>query len=208
MNNIDRIYNESKDIKDYSKNYLLYMGELLNSLDAQGLEDFLTEIESVRKTGNTIFIAGNGGSASTASHIAMDLSQVFYKIPSFNPPFKAISLADNTSTVTAIGNDFGYEEVFTKQLKNLYKDGDILIVISVSGNSANVLMAVEWVKSVGGKTVGFLGFDGGKLKDICDLSILVKTPKGEYGPVEDVHLILNHLFFNWFYNKYRDGRAE
>ena len=94
-----------------------------------------------------------------------------------------------------------YENIFINQLKIHYKEGDCLIVISASGNSPNVLKAVEWVRSKGGKIIGFLGFTGGELLSLCDVSIHIKTKPGEYGPVEDAHLIMNHILAHWFQNK-------
>ena len=93
------------------------------------------------------------------------------------------------------------ENIFINQLKIHYKEGDCLIVISASGNSPNVLKAVEWVRSKGGKIIGFLGFTGGELLSLCDVSIHIKTKPGEYGPVEDAHLIMNHILAHWFQNK-------
>ena len=100
--------------------------------------------------------------------------------------------------ITAIANDTGYENIFLNQLKIHYKTGDLLIILSASGNSLNLIKACEWVKKKSGKTIGILGFDGGKLLKKCDLTIHIKTEKNEYGPVEDVQLILNHIFAHWF----------
>ncbi len=115
--------------------------------------------------------------------------------------FKVFSLVDNNSVITAIANDVGYENIFVNQLKIHYRPGDCLIVISASGNSPNVLKAAEWMKSRGEKIIGLLGFSGGKLIDMCDVKIHVKTEPGEYGPVEDGHLIMNHILAHWFQNK-------
>lgn len=207
MNNIDKIYSNSQNLQSFSKAYLSYMGELFNALNSSDMEEFINELEIARKAEKTIFIIGNGGSAATASHMSMDLDQIFFKLPSFVPAFKTISLANNTPLITAISNDFGYEHIFTKQLEIQYEKGDILIAISASGNSPNVVNATTFVKSRGGKVLGLLGFDGGKLKGLCNTSIVVNTSRGEYGPVEDIHLILNHLFFAWFYNKYKGDRG-
>ena len=95
--------------------------------------------------------------------------------------------------MTAIGNDEGYDQIFQKQLEVLFNDGDILVAISASGNSPNIMKAIEYVKSKNGYVVGLTGFDGGKLKQASDLSIHLDTPKGEYGPVEDFHMIVDHL---------------
>ena len=158
----------------------------------------LNEIEAVencfllaRKNKKTVFFIGNGGSAATASHFAQDLGEVGRKAKV--PGFKSLSLTDNTSLITAAGNDHGYDKIFTVQLEELFGAGDVLVAISASGNSPNVVNAVEFAKKAGGITIGFIGFSGGKLKDICDHVIHAKTPSGEYGPVEDVHLIMDHL---------------
>jgi len=111
--------------------------------------------------------------------------------------FRALALTDNTSVMTAIANDDGYENIFVNQLKIHYREGDKLVVISASGNSPNVIAAAKWVKSKGGKVIGLVGFDGGALKGICDILIHIETQKGEYGPVEDIHTIIDHLVANW-----------
>ena len=103
--------------------------------------------------------------------------------------------------MTAIANDVGYENLFLGQLEIHYRPGDKLIAISASGNSPNVVRAVEWVKQRGGRTIGLVGFDGGKLREMCDVVVHVKAASGEYGPVEDAHLILNHILAHWFQNK-------
>jgi len=99
--------------------------------------------------------------------------------------------------MTAIANDDGYDNLFVNQLKIHYRDGDKLVVISANGNSRNVVAAAEWVKQCTGRTISIVGFDGGKLKDTCDIVIHVKTEKGECGPVEDIHMIIDHLISNW-----------
>ena len=103
--------------------------------------------------------------------------------------------------LSAISNDVGYENVFINQLKIHYKKGDAILVISASGNSENLIRAVKYVNKNKGSTLSLLGFDGGKLLKLCDSSILVKTKKGEFGPVEDAHLIINHIIAHWFQNK-------
>ena len=113
-------------------------------------------------------------------------------------PFKIISLTDNNAVNSAIANDVGFENLFVSQIKNLYQKGDMLIVLSVSGNSKNIINAAKWFKRKRGKIFGILGFDGGKLKKICNDYILIKSKKGEYGPVEDSQLIINHILAHWY----------
>ena len=122
-------------------------------------------------------------------------------------PFRAFSLTDNVALMTAIANDNGYHNLFVNQLRIYYRSGDLLIAISASGNSPNIIAAAEWVKQRSGKVLGLLGFDGGRLKDMCDVAIHVETPKGEFGPVEDIHLIMDHLIANWLQYKMKNDKA-
>jgi len=201
MNNIEKAYKRVKSIGQFSKEYLSYLSETLNRVDENEINRLAAIFESSRLNGNTIFIAGNGGSASTATTMANDIGFDIIKKTATNKPFRVFSLVDNNSIITAIANDVGYENIFVNQLKIHYRPGDCLIAISASGNSPNVLKAAEWVKSKNGSIIGFLGFTGGKLIEFCDIKIHVKTEPGEYGPVEDAHLIMNHILAHWFQNK-------
>ena len=200
MNNLEKIYKKTGlNVKSFSENYVEYLITLLNELDHEKVEECVIELEKARQKGNTIFIIGNGGSASTASHIGNDFGLAVLKT-SKNPnnkSYRALPLTDNVSVISAIGNDSSYNDIFLDQLKVHYRKGDILISISASGNSPNLLSASNWVNQQGGTTIGWLGFDGGKLKDMVDIPIVVKSPKGEYAPVEDVHLIINHIIVTW-----------
>ncbi len=196
MNNLKTMYAKKAGFRQFAAEYFAYLGKLLSELDLSAVEELLREFERSRESGNTVLIAGNGGSAATASHMANDMALGTW-CGEGTKPFRVISVTDNNAVMTAIGNDNGFEHVFLHQLKMIYRPGDRLIVISASGNSMNLVTAVEWVKKNGGKTIGLLGFDGGKLAKLCDLVILVKTPKGEYAPVEDVHMILDHLVLSY-----------
>lgn len=201
MNNIEKIYRESKNIGEFASGYFGYLKNILNSLDPISLKQLSDEFEDSSEKGSTIFVAGNGGSAATATTMANDIGFDIIKKTGTDKPFKVLSLSDNISVITAIANDVGYENAFINQLKIHYRKGDKLLVISASGNSENVVKAAKWVRTNGGRVIGFLGFDGGKLKDLSDVVIHVKTEPGEYGPVEDTHLILNHVLAHWFQNK-------
>lgn len=185
----------------YINAYLSKIKELLDSLDTKAVEKAISILEAAYHNGNFVYIMGNGGSASTASHMANDLSKGIKA--ETGKHFKALSLTDNTSLFTAISNDEGYEEVFVNQLKVFLKRNDVVIGISASGSSPNVLNALKYAKDNGAKTIGLVGFDGGKMKDIVDVCIHIKTPNGWYGPVEDVHLILNHIISGYFNEKFR-----
>ena len=201
MNNINAAYNSSERFSEFSKKYFNYLSEIQKNIDLNELDKFAEEFLHAREEGNTIFIAGNGGSAATATTMANDIGFDIIKKTGTDKPFRVFALTDNSSVITAISNDVGYENIFINQLKIHYRKGDKLVVISASGNSKNVILAAEWVKSQGGKVLGMLGFDGGALRGMCDLSILVPSISGDYGPVEDMHLTINHLLAHWFQNK-------
>lgn len=190
MRKLEVIYPAIKTASDHVQDYTAQMTQILSGLDRDAIADFITLLLQARKKGNNIYFIGNGGSASTATHFTNDLAAC---TPPKTPPFRAVSLTDNHAVMTAISNDYGYVNVFVKQLESLYSEDDLLVAISASGNSANVLKAVEYAKQRGGITIGLTGFDGGKLKDLADHVIHVPTANGEYGPVEDTHLMINHL---------------
>ena len=200
-NKINQIYKKTTNASEFSLEYFKYLNNVLLNIEHKKIENFINTLDKLRNKKNTIFIAGNGGSATTASTMANDLGFDIIKKTKTSKPFKMLSLTDNNGVMTAISNDVGYENIFTSQLKIHFKPGDALLVISASGNSSNLINAVKWVKSKNGSTLGLLGFDGGKLLKECDTSILVKANKGEYGPVEDAHLIINHIIAHWFQNK-------
>ncbi len=150
-----------------------------------------------------VFTLGNGGSSSTASHMAADLAK--NTIGPNMRRFRILSLNDNTSIMTALANDMGYENVFCEQLMNLITAGDLLVVISASGNSENVLKATRYAQERSAQVVGLLGFDGGRAAAIADLSIVV--PSDHYGVIEDAHLIINHIFVDYFRTRLAQDRA-
>ncbi|TAJ10930.1 MAG: SIS domain-containing protein [Nitrospirae bacterium] len=196
MQTLEIILKESSDPAQFARAYLDYLSGLLRRLDSQSIAAFIGELESARLKGNTVFVVGNGGSAATASHMANDFSVGAHPRDG-SPPFRVLALTDNVAAMTAIGNDAGYENLFVYQLRVHYRPGDRLIAISASGNSPNIAEAARWVKKQGGRVIGLVGFDGGELKRLSDLLIHVETPKGEYGPVEDIHMIMDHLVYAW-----------
>ena len=200
MNNIECMINDFTEIKGYAENYLRYISELIKKVDTNAIASFVEELEKARKNENITFFIGNGGSAATASHMANDFG-IGSCVAQNEKPYRVLALTDNMAKMTAIANDYGYDKVFVEQLKMHYKPGDKLVAISASGNSANIIAAAEWVKKRKGTVIGLVGFDGGKLKYICDIVIHIATRKGEYGPVEDVHAILGHLIYTWLRSK-------
>ena len=194
MNNIDQIYSESLSIKDYSKSYIDYLSSVLSNISLTDIEKFVEVLLEARERESSIFFIGNGGSAATASHFANDIA---IGTRTYEKPFRAISLCDNQAVITAIANDDGYEKIFSQQLQVLLKKQDVVVAISASGNSPNLLDAIDTAKKMNTITVGISAFDGGKMKEMVDISVHVPTEKGEYGPAEDAHMVLDHLISNY-----------
>lgn len=203
MNNIERLCSGSQSASEFSRLYFGYLKQALDSIEPESIDRLVEEFENARVSGNTIFIAGNGGSATTATSMANDIGFDVIKKSGTDKPFRVLALTDNTSVLTAIANDVGYENVFLNQLKIHYRPGDKLLAISASGNSPNVVTAAEWVRQQGGSVLSFVGFTGGKLKEISNVVVHVRSQAGEYGPVEDAHLVLNHILAHWFQFKLR-----
>ena len=182
---------QTNEIKSLIENYLLAFERLLKSIDRSAIERISHRLCAARESGATIFIAGNGGSAAIASHLVNDLGKATKRPGS--PPVRVMSLSDNVSWLTALANDEGYERVFAGQLENFAKKGDVLVVISSSGNSLNLVRAVELARTREVTIIGLLGFDGGTLKPLTDDCLLVSTAKGSYGLVEPMHEMICHL---------------
>ena len=168
--------------------YVAAFQRILERLDLAAVERVVDQLRLARDAGRTIYIAGNGGSASTASHWVNDLGKATKQ--SGRPWLRVMCLSDNVSWLTALGNDEGYERVFAGQLENFARPGDVLIVISASGNSRNLIRAVELARSRAMVTIALLGFDGGALKDQVDEYVWLATPQGAYGLVETGHSLV------------------
>ena len=190
MNNIDKFFFDDNDPQAFTKAYFSYLNTVLQNIDTAEVAQFVGTILDARERGVTVYIIGNGGSAATASHFANDFS---IGTNDYEKPFRVTSLTDNVAVLSAIGNDFGYDEIFVRQLRVHAKKGDVLVGISASGNSLNLINAFDFAKIAGIKTVAITAFDGGKMKSIADEGIHVATGAKEYGPAEDAHMILDHL---------------
>ena len=187
--------NDASSSRKFSENYFSYLKILIDELSIENISKFIELILQTRENDKTIYFIGNGGSASTASHFVNDISLGSRQ---FEKPFRAISLCDNQAVITAIGNDDGYENIFLQQLQTQAKSGDSMVCISASGNSQNLLKAVEWSKANGIYTISLTAFDGGYLKQHTDLNIHVPTKIGEYGPAEDLHMVICGLIGSYF----------
>lgn len=203
MNNIDRFF--TRDPVAFAGAYLNYLQSVLRRIDTAEIGRFIETLLDARKRGATIFFIGNGGSAATASHFANDLS---IGTNDYDQPFRAMSLTDNVPIITAIGNDFGYEDIFVRQLRILGRKGDVLVGISASGNSPNVLKAFDYALSTGIRTVAITAFDGGKMKRLADEGIHAPTEPKEYGPAEDAHMVLDHLVGAYLMRFVRAGNGR
>ena len=166
---------------------------VINGLDTDQVGRVADALDNAFKAGKRIFVAGNGGSAATASHMACDLAKTTLGKSTTLPVqrIKAIALTDNMPLITAWGNDVSYDLVFAEQLRNLAEDGDLLLVISASGNSPNVIEAIGAAKELHMHTIGLLGFDGGKAAPLCDLVVIVRST--HFGFIEDAHSVIGHL---------------
>jgi D-sedoheptulose 7-phosphate isomerase len=174
---------------EYIQNYISTLQQTMNQLPQPLISEVIHVLQRARMQGNQVFIMGNGGSASTASHFVCDLAKNTRSEKL--PHFRAIGLTDNMEIFSAYANDEGYESVFSQQLVNLIRPEDIVIAISASGNSKNVINAVEEARKYAATTIGFTGFDGGRLGQIVDINIHVNSSIIEH--VEDIHLMLEHM---------------
>jgi D-sedoheptulose 7-phosphate isomerase len=168
--------------------YLTELHAAMQTVLAPALEEAIELLLDARRRGATVFFCGNGGSASTASHFALDLSK-----NTRHPDrgrFRTVAFTDNIGMITAWGNDDGYERVFVEQAQTLMRPGDVLVAVSGSGNSPNVLLAVDYARELGCAVIGLIGFDGGKLRQKSDVALIV--PGRNIEQAEDGHLILNH----------------
>ncbi len=170
--------------------HLSNVRNLRNRIPMFQLERIVEVLRKARDEGAFIYIAGNGGSSATASHWVNDLGKATKR--SGRRPMRVVCLSDNTSWLSALANDEGYDKVFSGQLENFAKPGDVLICISASGNSPNLLRAVDVAEERGLTTIGVLGFDGGALKSRVDVMLCVSTDKGAYEVVEDIHSVICH----------------
>jgi D-sedoheptulose 7-phosphate isomerase len=182
-----------------------YVGRLQAALGALSRAE-LTELGEILgrayRNGKQVFTIGNGGSSSLASHMAADLAK--NTIGPNMRRFRIMSLNENASIVTALANDLGYENIFSEQLTNVIRAGDVLIVVSASGNSPNIIKAIEYAQSQSAEVVGLLGFDGGRAAQLADLAIVVSS--WDYGIVEDVHLTINHILVEHFRARLAEDR--
>jgi len=177
------------DVKAFARWYREKSLEQWNALDLEALSRVAAVLEEAQKNGRFIWVCGNGGSASSSSHVGCDFGKTAAKAGA--KALKAISLSDNAAFITAVSNDISFDEIFSRQLENVLAPGDVVVFLTGSGNSQNLIKAAELSRSRGAKVVGLLGFDGGKIKSMCDESILIASD--QYGVIEDLHMAVAHI---------------
>lgn len=175
--------------EDFARWYRDRVLEQWHGLDLGAVARIAAVLEKAQEQGRFIWVCGNGGSASISSHVGCDLGKTASKPGA--KPLKAVSVADNVAFLTATANDLSFDQAFSRQLENVVAKDDVVLLISGSGNSPNVLRAAELAKARGAKVVGLLGFDGGKLAPLCDESLLI--PSDQYGVIEDLHQSIAHV---------------
>ncbi len=180
----------------YAQAYAENLAILLGQLDYAAVGGIMKAFEAAYRNKKRIYFIGNGGSASTCGHFVVDLHAGSQRHGGGG--LRVHDLSGNVASLTAVANDVGYEHVFSAQLQGILEENDVVVAISASGNSKNLIKAIEYARSQKAVTIGLLGFDGGSLEPLCDHSLVVRTAKGQYGPVEDVHLIVNHLMGTYF----------
>lgn len=189
---------QSITCKEFIDNYIQELKLCLDDLNKTKIEKAIEMLMEAYTNGRKVFIMGNGGSASNASHMACDLSKgtLLRVYDEKEKRLRVFGLTDNVATITAYGNDVAFEDIFVQQLRNLVEKDDLVIALSGSGRSKNVIKAVNYAKKCGANTIGFLGFKtGGVLAKLVDLAIIVNS--SNYGPCEDLQLVLDHIITGW-----------
>jgi len=171
------------------RTYIVDIQQVIDRLPIHKIEATVARLHEARLARKQIFVMGNGGSAATASHLGCDLNKNTQS--SHYPRLRVHALTDSTPLITAYGNDCGYESIFAEQLANFVDAGDLVLAISASGNSANVLNAIDLAQKQGAYTIGWSGYDGGELADRVDLPVVV--PCHNIEQIEDIHMMLSHM---------------
>lgn len=181
----------------FAQIYLAGLAACLDTLPLERIAGVIARLLEAYRTGQRVFIVGNGGSAATASHMACDLNKTVLGDQQSAQGLRVICLSDNVPLLTAWANDVSYDIVFARQLQGWIEAGDVLIAITGSGKSPNIIEATKVAREAGATVIGFLGFDGGQMKSLADEVVLVESDN--YGHIEDVHMILDHLITAYFH---------
>ncbi len=190
MYRLKDLFGASSSASSYMGGYLKVMAGMATGMNADAIAQVAGIVDAAGRAGRTIYTIGNGGSAAVASHFVNDMGVNTLKEDQSG--YRLVCLADNAASVTAVSNDAGFEEIFRYQLRCALQPGDAVLAMSVSGNSENIVRAVEYANESGGVTVGFCGFDGGRLAKTAQHVVHIESTKDEYGPVEDAFSIICH----------------
>ncbi len=202
----------AKDVGKFSEEYMSKLKDTLDNLDKKKIEQIVDSLMDAYKKDKKVFMFGNGGSAAMASHFAVDLGKGTISgcepwdkgILKGKKRFKVFCLNDNIPVMTAWANDSSYDNIFSEQLENLVERGDLVIGVSGSGNSPNVLNAIKLANEKGATTIGLAGYEGGKLKNLAKICLVV--PVHSMRMVEDVHLMLEHLITEYIYQRLKEEK--
>jgi len=193
------LFTESGTASDYMQGFTTYFASMVAAMPGAALADLAERVERASDEGRTIFVMANGGSAAVASHFVNDMS--VNAIVTGKRGFRVVSLTDNVESVTAVANDAGFENIFLFQLQCMMEPGDLVIALSVSGNSENVMRAIEYANLNDAHTVGICGFDGGRLAKGAKTVIHFPSSRDEYGPVEDAFSVVFHAVSGYLTQK-------
>ena len=188
--------NYKKDAKKYIEKVI----DTLKKIDTEAISDVIEVFIETLYSDGIIYVFGNGGAAATASHMQNDFNRGISEYS--NKKFNFVCLSDNIATITAIANDFSYDEIFVQQLKDRLSENDVVIAISGGGNSKNIVKAAEYAKKKGNTVIGITGFDGGKLKQLADYNLHADIDDMQVS--EDIHLLFNHLIMSVLISKFRN----
>lgn len=194
MSNDNTVIKQTTPLRHFDS-YAAELATAMQKINKDEIDIFAQLVLKARNEQHTVFIIGNGGSASTASHWATDLSKGLFHTT--GKGVKALSLVDNTAWISATANDIGYEHVFSDQLRTHGRKGDLLVSISASGNSENIIHAINTAHRLEMQNLAVVGFDGGRAKDIADYTLHIPTAHGRYGVVEDIQLAVNHYICDY-----------
>jgi D-sedoheptulose 7-phosphate isomerase len=195
MTSLVSLFNSTQTSAQFASEYLAYLTEILQAIDVSIIEKIIDTFLLAAENEKTIYFLGNGGSAVTATHFASDMA--INTRTSLLKPLRCVSLVDNLALLTCVSNDEGFENIFIRQLEIFMQPGDVVVGLSVSGNSPNVVNACQYAKDNGATVIACTGFSGGKIGSLADIHFHVPTPVGEYGPVEDIFQILDHLIYTY-----------
>lgn len=184
------------------KKYFQYLCKVIEELDVEEIEKAMTAIEQAFYRNAVVYVFGNGGSAATASHLVCDFNKGMCE--NLETRFHVVCLNDNIPVITAIANDYSYDDIYYMQLKNRLKENDLVMALSGTGNSLNIIKAVEYAKSIDCPVIGITGFDGGKLYEMADYHLHVPIKDMQFA--EDVHMIFDHMIMRVLGKRLNDGQ--